>query len=230
MKEKKNSLKRYERKWVFSNKNVNADHNQILILLNKSSFFFTKQFADRFVNSIYFDDQNYTSMHQNIDGVNFKKKYRLRWYGNFSHIKDPFFEIKEKSGFEVKKKLFSVNELDNLNLLKYEDVEKIEFFINKNFNFKNKIFPILTTHYLRNYFISENNLIRATIDTDLKSLFLYQMKNAGIIKEFNDIILELKYDLNLDEYVRSNLANISVRLSKNSKFINSAISPPNTLL
>ena len=34
MKETKNSLKRYERKWVFSNKNVNIDHNQILILLN----------------------------------------------------------------------------------------------------------------------------------------------------------------------------------------------------
>jgi len=229
MKEAKNSLKRYERKWVFSNKNVNVDHNQILILLNKSSFFFTKQFPDRFVNSMYFDDQHYTSMHQNIDGINFKKKYRLRWYGSFSQIKDPVFEIKEKSGFEVKKSSFNVNELNNLDLLNHKDIEKIESFINKNFNFKNKIFPILTTHYLRNYFISENNLIRATIDTDLKSLFLYQMRNAGIIKNFNDIILELKYDLNLDEYVRSNLLNISVRLSKNSKFINSAISSANTL-
>ena len=125
---------------------------------------------------MYFDDQHYTSMHQNIDGINFKKKYRLRWYGSSSQIKDPVFEIKEKSGFEVKKSSFNVNELNNLDLLNHKDIEKIESFINKNFNFKNKIFPILTTHYLRNYFISENNLIRATIDTDLKSLFLYHAK------------------------------------------------------
>jgi len=168
-------------------------------------------------------------MHQNIDGISKKKKYRLRWYGDFSKTINPLFEIKEKNGFEVNKKIFNLSELNNLSLSKDNDLEKIELFINKNFNFKNKIFPILTTHYLRSYFISANKLVRATIDKDLKSLSLYQNKNAGIIKEFNDIILELKYDLNLDDYVRSNLGNISVRLSKNSKFVNSAIHRPNTL-
>jgi len=58
MKQLNNSLKRYERKWVFDNKNLNIDYNQILILIHKSSFFFIKQFSDRFVNSIYFDDQH----------------------------------------------------------------------------------------------------------------------------------------------------------------------------
>jgi len=229
MKQINSSLKRYERKWVFDNKNANIDYNQILILINKSSFFFTKQFPDRFVNSIYFDDQHYSSMHQNIDGINLKKKYRLRWYGDLLKIQDPFFEVKEKSGFEVRKKIFSIKDLNDLNLSKDSDIKKIEIYINKNFNFKNKIFPILTTHYIRNYFISLNKLVRATIDRNLKSLSLYQSRNAGIMKEFNDIILELKYDLNLDEYVRSNLENISVRLSKNSKFVNSAIYIPNTL-
>ena len=225
MKKNNNLLKRYERKWVFNS----IDHIQLFILLNRSNFLFTNQFSDRQVNSIYFDDENHTSIIQNIDGISEKKKYRLRWYGDFKIITNPTFEIKSKKGFEVSKKNFDLPEMSNLNLLDYNDVEKIELLINNNFNFKNKLFPILTTHYLRSYFISSNKLVRSTVDRNLKSLLLYKNRNLNIIKEYEDIILEFKYDLNLDEYVRSNLGNISSRLSKNSKFINAATITPDRL-
>ena len=220
-----NSMKRFERKWVFDNN----DYNQIYISLYRSNFYFIDHFPDRQVNSIYFDDQHHSSIVQNIDGISDKKKYRLRWYGNFKNIKDPVFEVKKKNGFEVSKDNFSLPKLNNLNLFKNDDIDFLASFINDNFNFTNKLFPILTTHYLRSYFISSNKLVRATIDRNLKSLILYQNKNSDIIKEFNDIILELKYDLNLDNYVRQNLGSTSVRLSKNSKFINSATVTPDTL-
>ena len=225
MSKNNNLLKRYERKWVFNS----IDHNQLFILLNRSNFLFTNQFSDRQVNSIYFDDENYTSIKQNIDGISEKKKYRLRWYGDFKIITNPTFEIKSKKGFEVSKKNFDLPEMSNLNLLDYNDVEKIELLINNNFNFKNKLFPILTTHYLRSYFISSNKLVRSTVDRNLKSLLLYKNRNLNIIKEYEDIILEFKYDLNLDEYVRSNLGNISSRFSKNSKFVNAATITPDRL-
>ena len=138
-------------------------------------------------------------------------------------------KLKKKNGFIVSKENFEMKKINNLCLLKDEDLKEIEKYINNYFNFTNKIFPILSTHYLRSYFISSNNLVRATIDRDLKSLFLYQNRNTNIIKEFNDIILELKYDLDLDDYVRKNIGNISVRLSKNSKFINSGVNVPDRL-
>ena len=69
MSKNNNLLKRYERKWVFNS----IDHNQLFILLNRSNFLFTNQFSDRQVNSIYFDDENYTSIKQNIDGISEKK-------------------------------------------------------------------------------------------------------------------------------------------------------------
>ena len=218
-------IKRYERKWVFNS----IDHIQLFILLNRSNFLFTNQFSDRQVNSIYFDDENHTSIIQNIDGISEKKKYRLRWYGDFKIITNPTFEIKSKKGFEVSKKNFDLPKMSNLNLFDYNDIEKIELLINGNFNFKNKLFPILTTHYLRSYFISSNKLVRSTVDRNLKSLLLYKNRNLNIVKEYEDIILEFKYDLNLDEYVRSNLGNISSRLSKNSKFINAATITPDRL-
>ena len=220
-----NLLKRFERKWVFDS----IDHNQLFILLNRSSFSFSNQFSDRQVNSIYFDDENHTSIIQNIDGISEEEKYRLRWYGDFRNIINPTFEIKNKKGFEVSKKNFELPEMLNYNLLDYNHIEKIELLINDKFNFKNKLFAILTTHYLRSYFISSNNLVRSTVDRNLKSLLLYNNRNLNIIKAYKFIILEFKYDLNLDEHVRKNIGNISSRFSKNSKFINAATITPDTL-
>jgi SPX domain protein involved in polyphosphate accumulation len=223
---KKNKLlKRYERKWVLNN----IDCNQIFILLFRSNFCFSNQYEDRYVNSIYFDDQNFSSIKQNIDGISEKKKYRLRWYGDLNKILNPVFEIKNKNSFEVFKENINFPQIHGFDLFNTHDLKKIEELINNQFNFKNRILPILTTHYLRSYFISSNKLIRATVDRDLKSIKLYQNKNTSIVNQFNDIILELKYDLDLDDYVRSNFNNFSFRLAKNSKFINSATITPNTL-
>ena len=66
----KKSIERYERKWVFDN----IDYNQLIILLHRSKLFFSTQFQDREVNSIYFDDQNYSAIKQNVEGISSKKK------------------------------------------------------------------------------------------------------------------------------------------------------------
>ena len=225
MKKNINSLKRFERKWVFNN----LDLNQICIFLYKSNFFFTNQYLDRKVNSIYFDDLNYSSIRQNLDGVSNKKKYRIRWYGDFKIIKNPVFEIKTKNGFEVKKENYNIKELEDFNFLDSDDLNKITLFINNKFNLKNKLIPILTTHYLRSYFVSSNNLIRATLDTNIKSLPFTLCNSIGVMKEYKHIILEIKYNLNLDHFVRNNIKNIPVRFSKISKFVNSATTRPDYL-
>ena len=66
-----NKLKRYERKWVFNSTNVLFIINALL----RSKFLFNFQYEKRKVNSMYFDDQNYSSIRENLDGVSEKKKY-----------------------------------------------------------------------------------------------------------------------------------------------------------
>ena len=219
MKIKDKKLERYERKWVFNN----IDYNQLCLLLYRSNFKFIDQFNDRYVNSIYFDDKNFSALRQNIEGVNKKRKYRIRWYGGKEILKSPLLEVKEKEGFIVTKSMHKINELNIINLESSGSLEKIEDIVNKKLNLRNKIEPVLTTHYLRSYFISSNKIVRATIDREIKSLPLYRKGNINLFKEFKEIILEIKYDTNLDIYVRENLKNITARLSKNSKFVNSAI-------
>ena len=60
-----------------------------------------------------------------------------------------------------------------------------------------------------------------------KSIFLNNLSQIDIVKNFKNIcILEFKYPTSLDKYVRKNLRDVSLRLSKNSKFVNSAFEKP----
>ena len=212
--------KRYERKWVYVGVNYLILFNALL----RSNFFFSTQHPKRKVNSIYFDDLSYSSIRQNLDGVSEKVKYRIRWYDSKNVLNKPNFEIKSKKGFESYKKLFDLKELNNLSLLQYENLEYIKEFINNKFGFYKTLYPILTTHYDRDYFLSNNGLIRATLDYNLQSVSLENNRDLNLIKNYySTITLELKYPINLDSYVRHNLKNISARLSKNSKFVNSAL-------
>jgi len=218
-----NKINRYERKWIF--KNINE--LEVTNILLRSNLLFRFQYDNRSVNSIYFDDLNYSSIKENLDGVAEKKKYRIRWYGEKDKLNNPKLEIKTKKGFQTNKKVSEINELNNMKFLLDQNIEKIEEIINNKLNLNKRIFPLLSTHYNRDYFISNNGLVRATVDYDLASISLSNNKDKNIIKNYNrNIILELKYDIDLDNYVRNSIKKISMRLSRNSKFINSAISDP----
>ena len=213
-------IKRFERKWLFKSNNYLALINTLI----RSNLFFRTQFPTRKVNSVYFDTNNYTSIRQNLDGVSNKKKIRIRWYGNKEVLVNPIIEIKSKKGFETKKESIRIKELDQVKLF---NLKKNKDKLNARLKSKKIINPILTTHYEREYFISLNGKIRATVDYNLKSIFLNNLSQIDIVKNFKNIsILELKYSTGLDKYVRENLKDITLRLSKNSKFVNSAIEKP----
>ena len=214
----KNNL-RYERKWIFKESNYNDILNKTL----KSNFLFHLQYPKRYVNSIYFDDINYTSIKDNLDGVNNRSKFRLRWYSkNCFVIHNPKLEIKIKENFLNYKKIFPLEKLDNLNLKNINHVKLINNEVN-NIIKKKLLFTNITTHYERLYLISYNKKIRATIDYNLKGTKFNCYFQNPIFKASRDVIVEFKYNQEYDNYVRSNLQKISSRFSKNSKYINFAL-------
>ena len=103
----KNKIKRFERKWLFKSNNSLSLINALI----RSNLFFRTQYPTRKVNSVYFDTYSYTSIRQNLDGVSYKKKIRVRWYGNREIINNPVIEIKSKKGFETKKESIAIKEL-----------------------------------------------------------------------------------------------------------------------
>ena len=213
-------IKRFERKWIFKSNNFLSLINALI----RSNLFFRNQYPARKVNSVYFDTSKYSSIRQNLDGVSEKKKIRIRWYGNKDIITNPVIEIKSKKGFETKKESIKIKELHKVKLF---DLKKIKENLNTKLKSKKTVNPVLTTHYKREYFISLNGKIRATVDYNLQSIFLNNESQIDIVKNFNNIcVLELKYPVSFDRFVRKYLKDITLRLSKNSKFVNSAIEKP----
>ncbi len=213
-------IKRFERKWIFKSNNFLSLINALI----RSNLFFRNQYPARKVNSVYFDTSKYSSIRQNLDGVSEKKKIRIRWYGNKDIITNPVIEIKSKKGFETKKESIKIKELNKIKLF---DLKKIKENLNTKLKLKKTVNPVLTTHYKREYFISLNGKIRATVDYNLQSIFLNNESQIDIVKNFNNIcVLELKYPVSFDRFVRKYLKDITLRLSKNSKFVNSAIEKP----
>ena len=99
--------------------------------------------------------------------------------------------------------------------------------VNKVTNSKNKLHPILTTHYERQYFISNQNKVRATVDYNLESVFLKNLSELQLRKKyFPECILELKYSTKIDRLVSQKLNEMTLRLSKNSKFVQSFFKRP----
>tara|TARA_Y200000002_G_scaffold267367_1_gene222262 strand:- start:31 stop:705 length:675 start_codon:yes stop_codon:yes gene_type:complete len=218
-----NKINRFERKWIFKSEN----HLALINTLLRSEFFFTNQYPQRKVNSIYFDDDNFSSIKENLDGVSNKRKIRIRWYGVEKKLIKPQLEIKGKKGSETRKRNYSINELSNLKFSDLKNIEKIKNLVNVKIQLKKIIYPVLSTHYDRQYFISNNNKIRATVDYNIQSVYLKNISQMNIVKNFSKVcILELKYPTKLDRYVREKLKNITLRLSKNSKFVNSAFQTP----
>tara|TARA_S200000501_G_C20715720_1_gene696143 strand:- start:174 stop:848 length:675 start_codon:yes stop_codon:yes gene_type:complete len=219
----KSKINRFERKWIYRSKNYLALVNSLF----RSDLFFTTQFPNRKVNSIYFDDYNFSSIRENLDGVSNKKKIRIRWYGEKNKLISPYLEEKTKKGSETVKKSFIINELHNENFFNLNSLEVIKELINKKIKSKKILYPVLSTHYERQYFISNYSNIRATVDYNLQSIYLKNMSQTNVVKNFTkNCILELKYSTYLDKFIRKKLKNITLRLSKNSKFVNSAFDVP----
>jgi len=216
-------INRFERKWIYKSTN----HLNLINSLIRSELYFNTHHPQRYINSIYFDTPKFASIRQNLDGISNKKKIRIRWYGDQSLIIKPILEIKSKRGSETKKELFQLKKLNGMKFPNQDNLSFISELVNSIIKPKNIIYPILTTHYERQYFISLVGNVRATVDYNLKSIYLKNFNQLDIVKNFSNlVVLEIKYSTKLDKFVRNNLKNITMRLSKNSKFVKSAIERP----
>ena len=211
-----NNFKRLEKKWIFKN----IDKETLIQNLVSYNLYFRSHFNERFVNSIYFDDQNLKFAEDNLSGISNREKVRLRWYGPNSEIlTHPILERKIKKNFQGFKKTFVMKNFDNLHI-NQNNLLEITNQVNKILSVKN-LQPVTQVCYKRNYLISVDQKVRATLDVNLK-----YRKIKSFIQNFyvrsNDIVLELKYSSILDNYLRNSIGGIT-RVSRNSKYINSLV-------
>ncbi len=203
---------RYERKYKIEHLSKSAVEQAV----NLHPAGFRKIFPNRQVNNIYFDTPDYQTGIQNIEGVNQRKKYRVRWYGeDLQVLKKPRFETKIKH-----------NELGTKQILKLEDTQLSDLAqITSQINVQQQnrlllLYPTLLNTYQRSYFGTADGKFRMTIDWDLhfypplhKTAFSqYPLSQKGVV-------LELKYEEAEDELANEIFRYLPFRQTKNSKYV-----------
>ena len=186
-----------------------------------------KRYPDRYVNSIYFDDLNYTSVKDNLIGISNRRKYRIRWYGRNNLIAAPSqvqFEVKIRKGRLGKKIIYPLHysERDLISL----PIDKIELILGKELtdvdSQPNDYYrAVLGVQYLREYFEDSNGL-RITIDKEIKFKDLNGCKSS-LEKcpsvAHNKYIMEIKFDVELKEYVAKLTQNLCISPLRHSKYL-----------
>ena len=204
---------RIEKKFIFPNQ---ASDLVKKILLGNN---FKKLYSDRYITSIYIDNLNFDSAKDNINGVNERKKFRVRRYDD--DLNQIYFEQKNKNNFfvwkNIKKLELDINKKNLINKI-YELLSNNNKYIDTNYNYK----MVLKINYKRSYFISDQGEFRATIDTEI---------NTSPVLDFNKVIrlpetiLEFKFSKNSESYFRDffSLRGLNIRSKKYSKYIQSFI-------
>jgi len=206
---------RYERKYLIKN----VDVPSFLYEIYKNHFI--EVFNERRINNLYYDDFDFNSLMDNIDGLSERKKYRIRWYGNTFENSIKQFEVKTKSEFVNTKKVIELgdytfkdfSDFNSIydNLLKCLHLKDRQFF----FDFQKNSLKIFNS-YLRKYYLSKDRNIRITIDDNL---LFYSPLTKNIFKETN-VIVEIKYNKDIDF---KNVFN-QLTLNKYSKYVKGIVS------
>tara|TARA_Y100000389_G_C17454056_1_gene516832 strand:+ start:1605 stop:2174 length:570 start_codon:yes stop_codon:yes gene_type:complete len=153
--------------------NINYDIAKKYLNNNKT----IKQFDDRNIHSIYFDNSEFKFFRDSEEGTVPRKKVRYRWYNK--SFKNGNFEIKKTLPTHREKSKESI-------ILK---------------NVKNKLLilglkPVLKVSYNREYYIMDK--LRFTLDRKIKFCKLNSFYNIISKIEVSDVIFEFKSSISTD--------------------------------
>ena len=181
-----------------------------------------------FIRSLYFDDINSTAYNEKIDGVLYRKKYRIRIYNNDSSFIR--LERKWKHNNMTSKDQLKISKENCIHLLtnQFDNIDKelLNNSLMKEFITDIKVFglkPSVIVDYKRlayTYHISE---VRITFDERIKSgLYNYNLFNMNRITydviDNNEVVLEVKFNEVLPEHISIILQTIPMYRQAVSKF------------
>lgn len=179
------------------------------------------------VRSLYFDSLNDDAFFDKINGVNNREKFRIRFYNRrVGLIK---LEKKSKISTETIKDSVNISEYQVRRIIDNDTSWMIseDSALLREFYVKYKTTPLVPKNiieYTREAFVFDNLNIRITFDSDIRSTTLSaDLFNLDVpmIKLTNKIILEIKYDTFIPEYIKAILNQIDKKTVSHSKYANS---------
>ncbi len=201
-----------------------ADPEQAEILeiyIKLSGKCFNESYPERRICNIYLDDYQNSSYFENLDGLEKRIKYRIRWYGEKYGMIEPALELKFKTGFAGGKLIYPLKAFNFVDTI--DENEVISCLLKNDLpeNVKEEIRirkPVLFNSYLRKYYESFCKKFRITIDKEIEYKKISVLQTLRKHSDDN-VVLELKYKIEDEKEAASILNELPVRINKNSKFV-----------
>jgi hypothetical protein len=215
---------RYERKFKPSALSVYQVRNVVLT----SAAFFRSIYQPRLVNNIYFDTPEFDAYYDNIGGKSDRKKYRIRWYGDYNgEISGAVFEIKIKSAYRGTKLSFFLPDFkieDSLNSGFLKSIIRSSDMSPEIFDQVAGLEIKLMNRYKREYYRDLSGNFRLTIDSEIEYIKLNESFNR-LNDKFTDpeVVVEIKYDEEFNEIASGVINTLPFRMTRNSKFVDGMV-------
>ena len=212
---------RYERKYYLAD----TDYDFVRSLILNHPVTFRKVYYPRMINNIYFDTPGFDFFYDNVNGLQLRKKIRIRWYDEtFALQKQLTLEYKLKNGLLGDKISYPLSNIFTGDGFETGQMKNELKACNLPVQIENEMlihYPVLLNRYIREYFISDDGKCRVTLDRDLSFYRIHAGNNSFEIAHhiFNDVIMEMKYDP-CDEKTSAVISQqFPFRVTKSSKYV-----------
>ena len=127
---------------------------------------FAVAYPPRRVNSLYLDTLHLSSLNDNLEGLSARRKLRLRWYGDGMADIQPALELKEKRNLLGRKKRSVLSCQLDLRLPWTQILQMVRVDAGPEWQalLQTVDQPTLLIHYQREYYVTPDGAIRATVD------------------------------------------------------------------
>ena len=212
---------RYERKFLVEN------HSPLSVegAVHLHPAQFHSIYPARFVNNIYLDTPLLRNYRDAVDGIANRLKARIRWYGDlFSIAGSPNLELKGKEGYVCHKSVYPLNDfkfskgIGAKNIVALLQSSGLPSDISSYLSFMK---PVLVNRYRRKYWRSRDERYRLTLDHKLWFSGFNSFKNQYLqqAEENTNVIVEVKYDPEADDFFPDISNKFTFRQSRSSKYV-----------
>lgn len=142
------------------------------------------EYGKHTISNIYYDTEDFTLIRRSIDKPVFKEKIRLRSYGKVGENENVFLEIKRKVHNIVYKRRVMMTYKEAQNYMNNKIKPKKETTILKEIDYFTKIYKLQEAVFIAYdriaFFGNEDNELRLTIDSDLRS----RTQDKGLLSKY----------------------------------------------
>lgn len=215
---------RHELKFKISNCAAEVLKQKLSLILGKDKNAYYED-GSYLIKSLYFDDRDSTSYYEKMDGVLYRKKYRIRMYNDV----DTFIRLEKKmkhNNYTAKEQMLISKDIYSKILNgKIDEIENPEGLLLEFItNYKNKgLVPSVIVEYHRTAFTYPISEVRITFDSNIQSsLYNYDLFNTSYprfnVDEEGKQVLEVKFNEVLPLHIANILNDIPSCREAVSKF------------